>query len=130
MSVSLPESIQINNRIGGLSTPIKTEKWWGYELTYINDQYIGYCSKLLYIEPGGHTSMHFHVSKHETLVVVDGELTLEIIDNKETKTYILKPQDAWIMIPGIPHKLIAKDHPVTIVESSTIDREDDSVRIS
>lgn len=119
--------ISINNQTGGLAEPTYIEKWWGYELIYKNDTQ--YCCKLLHFNKGGHTSMHFHVAKHETLVVASGTLKLEYIKNGNTYEMYLKQGQAFIMVPGIPHRLIAEKAPVDVFEASTLDREDDSVRI-
>lgn len=129
--VGLP-SFMVNNLLAGKAVPQRTEKWWGYELTYINapNAKANYCSKMLYFNDQGHTSMHFHVDKHETLVVVSGKLTLDIIVNKETKRILLEAGEAWVMPPGLPHRLSALDGPLTIMESSTKDSFFDSMRIA
>ena len=61
--------------IAGKANPQKIEKWWGHELVYKNDPQ--YCIKMLHLNPDGASSRHFHVDKHETLLVVRGTLTLE-----------------------------------------------------
>ena len=117
----------INGQIGGLAMPKLVKKWWGHELHYKNDEQ--YCMKLLHFETGGHTSMHFHVGKHETLLVTNGVLTLEVMYNKETKVYRLPAGQAWVVCPGLPHRLVAAEGPVDLVEASTQDFDDDSVRL-
>lgn len=118
---------KVAGQVGGFSKPYHRNKWWGYEKTFINDQY---CAKMLHFEPRGYTSLHFHVRKHETLVVVFGTLTLEITLDKQKQVYTLKAGDAWVMIPGVPHKLIAGTEGCTIIEASTYDSDDDSIRIT
>lgn len=117
----------INNMCSGIAIPKKVDKWWGYELHYRNDEL--YCMKLLQLEHGGHTSLHFHVGKHETLLVVSGVLTVETVYNKESKMRRLGPGTAMVVAPGYVHRLIAAEGPVTLVEASTKDHDDDSVRI-
>lgn len=121
--------LTITGMTSGKSVPYYRKKWWGYELTYINER-DSYCQKLLYLKDGGHTSLHFHVEKSETLLVVEGILTLEYIENKETYIVKLNPGEAWVVNPGFVHKLIAANGDVTLVECSTYDADDDSVRIS
>jgi len=111
----------------GKAIPRYVEKTWGHELIYYNDG--DYCMKVLQMD-GGATSTHFHVSKHETLLVVSGTLTLETIVNKVVTRRKLEKGVAWVICPGYVHKLIAEDGPVTLVEASTYDHEDDSIRIS
>lgn len=110
--------------------PSITSKWWGYEHTFFNGESdVNYCAKLLHFNKGGHTSMHLHAGKHETLMVAKGTLTLEIIVDKEVLVHTLEEGSAWVMAPGVPHKLIAKHGVLVIIEASTKDRADDSVRI-
>lgn len=122
-------SHRVNGLLGGLCQPYRRKKWWGEELTYFNNSDIGYCAKLLHFKKGGHTSLHLHAGKHETLVVVQGTLTLEVILDKMKTVHKLKQGEAWVMVPGVPHQLIAADDDVIVIEASTIDRDDDSVRI-
>ena len=61
--------------VSGKSTPHHVNKRWGSEDIYQNNDL--YCAKLLTIEPGTCTSMHFHLEKHETMINV-GEGTLYI----------------------------------------------------
>jgi len=119
--------VLINGDVGGKAMPKKVDKWWGYELHYKNDE--EYCMKLLCLKQGGHTSMHFHVGKHETLLVTKGTLTLMTISDKVEKTYLVPEGVAWVVCPGYTHRLKAVHGEVHIVEASTYDREDDSVRI-
>lgn len=117
--------ILINDKTGGLACPTFTYKWWGYELTYYNDEY---CGKMLNMKKDGETSLHLHAGKHETLIVASGKLELTIVFDKKTQVYILEPGDAYIMIPGLPHKLKALEDTI-VVEASTKDKINDSVRI-
>lgn len=117
----------INGMIAGMAVPKKVDKWWGYELHYRNDEL--YCMKWLHLEHGGATSMHFHVGKHETLLVMSGILTVETTYNKESKFRRLGPGTAMVVAPGYVHRLIAAEGPVDLIEASTEDHDDDSVRI-
>ena len=113
--------------VAGRSMPRYVEKSWGYELIYKNDEQ--YCCKLLHFDEGA-TSMHFHVIKHETLVVTKGLLTVEYIINKETKCVKIPKGCALVVCPGFPHRLMALDGEVELMEASTEDYADDSVRIN
>lgn len=137
-------AVQTGINISGQAMPKRVDKTWGYELHYINDIY---CQKLLrfhgetpepYAEasidfatppPELCTSMHFHVTKHETLLVTSGILTLQLIINKKRFTYKLPEGTAWVVAPGHIHRLCAYDGPVDVVEASTFDHPDDSYRI-
>ena len=125
--------------VAGQAMPKRVEKTWGYELHYRNDD--NYCMKWLHFD-GPYTetvdmqdtqvasSMHFHVLKHETLLVVSGTLTLELIINKKTIVHKLSPGHAWVVCPGHIHRLSAIEGPVDLIEASTKDHDDDSVRVN
>jgi len=118
----------INGQSSGMAVPKVVQKWWGYELHYKNDDQ--YCAKWLHFEPGGHTSLHYHVGKHETLIVASGILTVITQYGKETNYKRIPPGGALVVCPGYAHRLIAAEGPVDLIEASTTDFDDDSVRIS
>jgi mannose-6-phosphate isomerase-like protein (cupin superfamily) len=112
----------------GLAIPQRVEKRWGWEDIYIN--WREYCMKRLYIKAGHDTSMHFHVDKHETLLVVEGVLTLSYKDGKGGDHRVLIPRgEAFVVPPGFQHKLIATTTDVTLIEASTMDDTEDSIRV-
>jgi mannose-6-phosphate isomerase-like protein (cupin superfamily) len=125
---SIIDPVVIAGDSSGKSHPFYKEKWWGSEETHFNSQ-DKYCCKVLRFKRGGKTSLHSHVKKHETLLVVEGTLTLEYV--VDTKVFVTKLEkgEAWVVSPGFPHKLSAEDGDVVIVEASTFDSPDDSVRI-
>ena len=124
----ISKPIFVNDSVAGLTYDFRQNKWWGFELTYRNTD--KYCAKLLHFNEHGHTSMHFHVNKTETLIVVHGVLTLEYIDNKVLSVVRLAPFSAWHIPPGHPHRLIAAEGPLTLIEASTFDTPEDSIRIA
>lgn len=133
----------ISGDVAGRAIPDIVNKTWGYELHYRNDD--KYCMKWLHFQgplqktpdnstevtpvANCSTSMHFHVKKHETLLVVNGILTLEVIINKVPQVHRLNPGDAWVICPGHVHRLCAYDGPLDLIEASTKDYNDDSIRI-
>ena len=112
----------------GKVTPSIVNKTWGNETIYQNNS--EYCSKLLVIKPLSETSLHFHLEKHETLVVTEGILAIDYIDKKEEKTIFLNPYQAFTIAPGLPHRLRALEEEVKLIESSMQSFDDDSIRIS
>lgn len=125
MAVENP--IAVNHWLAGKAIPEHTKKWWGGEWTFHN---ANYCCKTLVMNEGGETSMHFHVNKHETLYVASGILTLNYIHDKKEYEKELKAGEAWIVPPGFVHKLSARHGDVVIVEASTYDASEDSIRIA
>ena len=94
----------------------RTEKPWGYELLWAHtDKYVG---KLLHIDAGHALSRQYHEVKDETILVLDGELTLEIGDGENTRTLILGPQETFHVTPGTIHRFVAVQN-VDLVEVST-----------
>jgi quercetin dioxygenase-like cupin family protein len=83
------------------------------------------------MNPHGATSMHFHIIKHETLLVAEGTLTIEILHEKTHQKYELVKGESFVMPPGLPHKLInsSATQGLIIVESSTFDSPEDSMRV-
>lgn len=116
----------VKGQIAGVISPKKVEKTWGHELIYRND---AYCMKTLYIKSGSSSSQHFHISKHETLMVTSGELTVEFVKDKHIDSVVLQPGQALAVCPGFVHRLCAKNGDVELVESSMTSFDDDSIRI-
>lgn len=117
----------INRIKGGLANPTIVKKSWGGEKTYINDK-DRYCMKQLYFTKGGSTSMHFHVNKHETMFVATGKIKIETIVNKKLNEVYLNEGEAFVVPPGLVHKIIAIESAV-VIEASTYDCPEDSIRI-
>ncbi len=131
--------IFIWNQIGGLITPAIVDKRWGNEQIYINNdvhdtkQTSTYCMKKIVILAGCETSSHFHINKHETLMVIDGSLLVQYKngDGSPDQFIHLTPGEAFCIPPGLIHKLIAdQELGCIIVEASTPDEPTDSIRVS
>ncbi len=107
------------------------EKRWGHEKWFANNERENYCGKELFIDKDKHTSMHYHLVKHEVFYIIIGRLRLELIDTStgEGSTVYLNVGDTYEIEQGQPHMLIAHDGPVTLIEASTYHRDEDSFRI-
>ena len=110
----------------------KVDKDWGYEIWMANNKEEDYCGKILHINEGCSTSMHFHVKKHETFYVLSGVLCLLIMNTQTTEAFpkYINPGETFELCRAIPHKLQAFDDPVDIVEISTFHEDSDSYRVS
>ena len=74
--------------------------------------------------------MHFHLEKHETMINVgEGTLYIDYIVDKEKKTIGLAPWESFVIAPGLPHRLRAKNKQVKLIEASTTSHDDDSIRL-
>lgn len=107
------------------------EKRWGHEIWFANNKEENYCGKELFIKEECHTSMHFHLKKHEVFYVLEGQLRLELIDTKsgDTSSIVLNNGDKYEIEQGYPHQLIAHNGAVRLIEASTFHQNSDSYRI-
>jgi quercetin dioxygenase-like cupin family protein len=114
-----------------LGKPTKIEKPWGHEIWLVNNKEENYCGKILYIQEGCSTSMHFHAKKHESFYILKGDLQIDILDTFTTKIHstILHEGEVFSLGRVTPHKLIAKDGPVKFAETSTYHEDSDSYRV-
>ena len=111
--------------------PKFVKKRWGSETWFANNELHDYCGKILDIEAGCNTSMHFHLEKHETFFVLEGTLQVDWVETEsgDVKTTLVKSNDCMEMPRGVPHKLIANDENVKLIEASTFHEDEDSYRL-
>ena len=114
--------------------PKKVEKKWGYELWLANNDQEDYCGKILYIKKGEHTSMHYHLDKHETFHVIEGVLRVDMLKNKrkphvDSFTMHCHEGESMEMESWRPHMLMAEDDNVVIIEISKFHKDEDSHRL-
>ena len=110
----------------------QVDKSWGYEIIRVNNKEEDYCSKILFIEQGKSTSMHYHLKKHETFYVREGILCITTIDPQttETNTTALLPGECMEIPRGVAHRLSAPDdEDVEFDETSTYSEDSDSYRV-
>ena len=103
---------------------MQVEKLWGYEDWLYNGD-AGYCMKILELEPGFQSSLHYHPVKHETMLVVDGCCDMEW----GGKIQRLVKGHCVILPPKMPHRFRAINGPCTIVEASSHHDDADVVRL-
>ena len=107
------------------------EKDWGHEIWMANNETENYCGKILRINQGYKSSMHFHMEKHETFYVTEGTLQVILIDTeqgKERNNMVLEG-NTFKIDRGQPHQLIAYDGDVELIEISTFHKDEDSYRV-
>ena len=112
--------------------PKKVEKEWGYELWLANNEKNNYCGKILHIEKGHRSSLHYHVDKHETFYILNGILKVTTIDTEMgivAAVDTLKQGETMEIDRYVPHLLEAAET-VDIIEISTFHRDLDSYRIN
>ena len=99
-------------------------KRWGREEWIVNCE--EYCGKLLYLDKGAVSSLHYHNIKKETFYALQGTAGLTI----EGKDYMLTPfARPKTIYPGIQHQFTGIANAV-ILEISTYHDDNDVVRLS
>ena len=99
----------------------RVAKPWGHELIFAeNERYAG---KVLHLEPGQSLSLQYHERKDETLMVLQGEVTLSVEVEGQMREIRLRPGEAHRIRPGVRHRLTA-DMAVDIVEVSSPELDD------
>jgi mannose-6-phosphate isomerase-like protein (cupin superfamily) len=116
------------------------KKGWGWEEWITNDPVANYCLKRLFIRAGHSGSLHCHLRKDETLLVVSGRVQVaSLLDRWRPGTGRVTPADcgepavfaseqSFRFRAGVPHQLTAVDEDVLLVEASTYHDEADVVR--
>ena len=99
----------------------RVAKPWGHELIFAeNERYAG---KVLHLEAGQSLSLQYHERKDETLMVLQGEVTLSVEVEGAMRDIRLRPGEAHRIRPGVRHRLTA-DAAVDIVEVSSPELDD------
>jgi mannose-6-phosphate isomerase len=85
---------------------VRVKKPWGYEDRWaITDRYLG---KILHIEAGQALSLQYHNAKDECILVVRGEMDLELDDDGgKLVTHRLTEGDTVHITPGRKHRMTA-----------------------
>jgi len=110
----------------------RIEKPWGSEVITYQDHH--YVTKILTINPGERTSLQYHRTKTETIIVFSGRLMLHKSPNRRTteQTDITwhERMEHFTFAPMEIHRLEATiDGPVVLLECST-NHLDDVVRLT
>jgi oxalate decarboxylase/phosphoglucose isomerase-like protein (cupin superfamily) len=116
--------------VKSLSDRYSEPKRWGWEEWIVNNEM--YCGKRLHFNVfRGSTSLHFHVSKHETMYVESGSFEIVTVDTSTgfAITNYLNAGDSIVIPKFMPHRIIATTVPAVLVEFSTHHRNDDSYRV-
>jgi mannose-6-phosphate isomerase-like protein (cupin superfamily) len=108
------------------------KKVWGSEQIIHNTS--DYCAKLMTVVHKGVCSLHKHINKRETFVLVDGELevtTVSTPSGKTTKTNLTNLGDSITIAPNTFHTFKSTHYwNAVFVEVSTFDDPQDSFRVS
>ena len=104
-----------------------TEAGWGSELEIHNGN--GYCGRILNIERGQKSSLHYHLKKNETFYVLSGRISIDLRFDLHKESMILEEGDS-IDIPRFVLHRFKGLQDAKVLEISTEDKgEDDIVRV-
>ncbi|MDD5192596.1 MAG: cupin domain-containing protein [Candidatus Nanoarchaeia archaeon] len=97
------------------------KKIWGRELWIANTD--KYCGKILEINKGFRSSMHYHKDKDETFYILKGKVLMEV----EGKAIVMESGDIQRLLPGQKHRFTGLEKS-KMIEFSTHHEESDSYR--
>jgi mannose-6-phosphate isomerase-like protein (cupin superfamily) len=108
--------------------PIRHDKGWGYEDWVVNTDL--YCGKVLVVSSGKKCSLHYHKTKTETMLIVEGSILFEFRLQTEShlSSLILTKGDVFHIEPGLLHRFTGLEDSV-IHEFSTQHHDEDSYRV-
>lgn len=99
----------------------RVEKPWGYELIWAQTR--SYVGKILHINTGHSLSRQYHKVKEETLLVLSGEVEIELGQGDNLERRQLSARDVVHIPPGTVHRLTARTE-VELAEVSTTELDD------
>lgn len=107
------------------------EKQWGTEYWLTNTE--KYCLKLLQLEPGYQSSLHYHNIKDEQFLTLSGDVNLELGAQGTLLMglhILLRPGDSRRLKPGRIHRFSAAGNLTAyVLEVSTRHEDSDVVRL-
>tara|TARA_B100000519_G_C13918049_1_gene285440 strand:+ start:158 stop:529 length:372 start_codon:yes stop_codon:yes gene_type:complete len=109
-----------------------TNKDWGNIIKIVDNEENNYSGRIINLNQTQMTSTHFHSKKHKTIYVLQGTLTIEIIEptNGETISFDVDSEECFDIEQNVAHRLMAKDGGVTAIEISTFHQDEDVYRVS
>lgn len=113
------------------------QKSWGWEEWIVNNDL--YCGKRLHFTSAySHTSLHFHIRKHETMYVESGIFEITTVDPTSAlrTRHVLTSGNSIVIEPGMVHRItcmqLESANPgseAVLVEFSTHHEDSDSYRV-
>jgi quercetin dioxygenase-like cupin family protein len=104
-----------------------TEKPWGNENLIF--QGFGYAVKKITLNPNQKTSLHYHEIKHETIMVLEGELRIYVDDKINAPNVVVLTTGDYLAInPEIIHQMSTDASPAVYFEAQT-DHLTDVIRL-
>jgi quercetin dioxygenase-like cupin family protein len=102
------------------------KKVWGEEIWIVNGK--RYCGKILILNKGFQSSLHYHRKKDETFYVLEGSVLFEW-DYQSPKKVTLSVGDVFHVYPEMVHRFRGLEDSNRVIEFSTTHDDKDSFRI-
>lgn len=124
--------MQIDEIVSSVASRTMVSKRWGVEDWVINTP--AYCGKVLIMEEGWQSSLHYHPVKDETMLCIAGSCVVEVYPNgiegpKEFIALRHEEGSALRLPPMTPHRFMTSmGDGCTLVEFSTFHDDADVVR--
>ncbi len=105
---------------------------WGSEEWLTNNEL--YCDKYLILREGFMSSLHYHIIKDETFIIIKGSVLLEVGTKahekvKGYKNITMKVGDIYRLNPYTVHRFKSLTKNSIILEVSTHHEDEDSIKI-
>lgn len=106
------------------------KKLWGQEEVIVNNY--SYCGKMLWLNLGYVSSLHYHGNKSETFMCISGKAMVEIQadDIQYTVELDSRGRESIDIPAGVSHRFWALSEGTCLVEFSTPHKDEDTYRIS
>ena len=101
---------------------MRVDKLWGHEDILTNGSY---CMKILTMQTGFQSSLHYHKEKHETFLVVEGVCDMEV----GFSIHRFTRGEYQVIPPGVQHRFRAINERCVVVECSTHHDDADVIRL-
>lgn len=85
--------------------------------------------KILAVKNGKAGSLHFHLEKEEIFFVLSGCFEIITISDGKEVSLTLDRYDTILLPPGAVHQIIGRGEENILIEISTLDKSEDSIKI-
>lgn len=104
----------------------RTDKPWGHEILWANGK--DYLGKVLYIHPGQKLSLQYHEVKEETIICLEGVITISA-DKDGPSPIVLHPGQTLHVFPRQIHRFENNTNETVILMEVSSNHPQDVVRI-
>ena len=103
----------------------EVKKGWGKENWIVNNEY---CGKIIHLNKGYESSLHYHKNKSETFYILNGSMWIEIVGVGYKGSFCLKEGEIIDIPAGVWHKFSGYGSDCEFIEFSTHHEDEDTIR--